>query len=1523
MKSLELANDIYLSGEVLYSYPNWLKTMATREEFYKNPHEGSNNKKIRDKERESTDKIIRKIREENISKAETDEESEDVLLYRKKEGDTSALNIFNRSVAGSLARCYPWAKKYWTGSTGGMYGGYDKDIYIEGINGDKGMELRGFAKFDISSIPDSSIVNDIELHVFCYRDAGMPNVAIRKLNSDPVLASWETIFEEAGDGTLYVSNWLFSDGYFDMGQWEVKSLGQMAAIDLQAALGQDWFALGFEQDDFSTSSYAWCYGWDSFFYKPYIVVDYDPLPCKDDDPLFPIQWHLENTGQCGIAGEDVNISPVWSMYQGSSSVIAIVDSGLEIAHEDLIDNVLPDLCWDYVDKDKDPTSTNPHGTACAGIAAARGWNCLGGRGAAPLSKIVGHRLIGAETEDNIADALTRNFDIIDIYSCSCGPSDTGKNLDGPDPSTEEALAYGVSNGRDALGNVYVWAGGNGNENKDNSNYDGYANSRYTIAIAASDDSGKHSYYSEKGANIVVNAPSSGGDCSVTTCDITGPDGYNPGNYTSKFGGTSAAAPLVSGVIALMLDANPNLSWRDVQHILIKTAEQNDPYDADWEINGVGYHVNHKYGFGRVDAEEAITTSLSWKSVGPEVSIEGSSWPNIVIPDYSYTGNNTGVADSILIDENIKIEFIEVYFNAADHCNWGNLEIELISPMGTSSILAEKHSSDNTTRYDNWRFGTVRHFGEDSIGTWTLLVKDLAYTDIGTFQSWTLKIYGHEDPNKNHPPAISGTAQTNTPINEQYSFFPIASDPDGGPLYFNIVNKPIWASFNSNTGALTGTPSCDDSGITKNIQITVSDGEFSASLEPFNLTVKDDYPPQIICPSDITVKNDPGKFTAHIDLDWPIVFDNCDTNVTNNAPSPTVFPLGSTPVKWTARDPLGNEAACTQIITVEKRIIEAGPIGYDYWSIQKAIDDACDGDTIIVHDGTYIENNILIDKNLVVKSKNGAMHTIIEGNPDSPVISFLSIDDPNARFSGFTITNGKNHGYGGGIYCKDSNLIISNNIISNNSAEYGGGICCIHSSPTIINNTLVNNSGMLDGAGIYADKNSFPVIMNSILWNDEDNNELYGIDIDRISYCDIRDEEFLGQNNIFQNPMFVNPDEGNYHLKKESPCRDTGNPDGSYYDLDGSRNDMGADGGPWGVKDTNTPIIKEIIITPPNGKTGEEISFAAEADDEWGIAAYSWDFDDSDGIQEDALGEKVFHTFEYEGNYIVTLTVEDNSGLKHMDTREIIISVDEPPAPPKILSISTSPSTPCGNVPLDVLVNIDAVDTDGYIVSYELYLSDSNEIIADSRDPHLNFTIDRKIIKPEAFEISVSVTDNDGMKDYDSIPITLLPIGDHIEASGMIGIEGGKIDVSDSASNLFGVKASIPKNALSDDYVITISTIKACPPFPDQCIGIGVPVDFGPSIKFNSSVTITIPYDSNELEANGISPGDNLKIYFYDILQSNWRSIENSKIDSENECVSARISHFTLFKIGYDTGVISPEENGCFINTLFTNIRLKK
>ncbi len=461
-----------------------------------------------------------------------------------------------------------------------------------------------------------------------------------------------------------------------------------------------------------------------------------------DDPLFTDQWHLENTGQGGgTPGEDVDITAVWDIYKASGNeVIAIIDDGVEISHEDLSANIIAGKSWDYVDENSDPSpgTDDDHGTACAGIAAGRGFNGLGITGSAPAAGLVGYRLLGAESGWNVANAFTLNNDVVDIYSNSWGPYDDPPHLEGPGPLTEDALAGGVIDGRGGLGSVYVFAGGNGQSYGDNSNSDGFANSRYTIAVAASTNSGGQAYYSEKGSNILVNAPSKGGSLSITTTDRTGAEGYSSDNYTDSFGGTSASAPLVSGIIALMLEANPNLTWRDVQHILIETADQNDPTDSDWTANGAGYLINHKYGFGRINAAKAVNESLSWTSADTEVSVQESSSPSLPIPD----NNSTGVTDTINIPDEINIEFVEIYFSASDHIRWADLEITLTSPEGTKSVLAETNTKDvDDTPYDNWRFGSVRHFGEFSQGDWRLTVKDGFLGNSGTFQSWTLKLYG--------------------------------------------------------------------------------------------------------------------------------------------------------------------------------------------------------------------------------------------------------------------------------------------------------------------------------------------------------------------------------------------------------------------------------------------------------------------------------------------------------------------------------------------------------------------------------------------------------------------------------------------------------------------------------------------------------------------------------------------------------------------------------------------------------------
>jgi subtilisin-like proprotein convertase family protein len=469
-----------------------------------------------------------------------------------------------------------------------------------------------------------------------------------------------------------------------------------------------------------------------------------------NDPLFSKEWNLRNTGQFGgLSGADADVTPVWDQYQGAGVVVAVVDDGLQYTHPDLAPNYDAADSYDFDDNDADPapnTARDLHGTAVAGIVGARGNNGIGVSGAAPQVSIAGIRLTDPDntTDQQEASALSYHPNAISIYSNSWGPEDDGMTLQGPGPLTLAALTDGVSNGRNGKGSIYVWASGNGLQNKDNVNYDGYANSRYVIAATALDDSGKQAYYAEPGAPILVSAYSGGVSPGITTTDLAGNSGYNKGaasgdytnDYYNNFGGTSASAPLVSGVVALMLQANPNLTWRDVKHILVDTARKNDVTDTGWTKNGAQHWVNHKYGFGAIDAAAAVNAALTWTNVAPETSTtSGTINVNRTIPD----NNTTGLTSSVNINSLIKVETVEVVFDAT-HPDRGDLHVVLTSPDGTKSTLAEVHG-DAHANYSQWTFTTNRDWDEIAKGQWTLQVTDEAGFDVGTWNSWKLNIYG--------------------------------------------------------------------------------------------------------------------------------------------------------------------------------------------------------------------------------------------------------------------------------------------------------------------------------------------------------------------------------------------------------------------------------------------------------------------------------------------------------------------------------------------------------------------------------------------------------------------------------------------------------------------------------------------------------------------------------------------------------------------------------------------------------------
>lgn len=485
-----------------------------------------------------------------------------------------------------------------------------------------------------------------------------------------------------------------------------------------------------------------------------LVLGYCLAQPEGDDPLFADQWHLAATAQnSGHPGEDIDVVPVWAAgWRGEGVTIAIVDDGLEIGHEDLVANVIPGRSHDYVGGGVDPTGGD-HGTAVAGVAAARDHNGLGVRGVAPRAALVGFNVLASDLSSNELDAETRLGELVSVYNNSWGPPDGSGQLVASEALWRQAIDHGTSQGRQGLGSVYTWAAGNGAQSGENSNYDGYANYYGVMAVCAVGDDGRRASYSERGANLWVCTPSLGNDdLGITTTDRSGADGYNDGSagngdvrdaaYTNTFSGTSSATPVASGAAALVLQANPRLSWRDVKLVLASTARRNDPTSRSWKVNAAGHPVSHDYGFGVVDVAAAVAAALAWKPLGPMLTYAApEAAPGLAIPDNDPRGvhSQVRVAGSGIAS----LEFVAVRFTS-DHAYAGDLEVVLTDETtGTESILAQQHPcAGPCAPYDAWRFGSARHLGEAADGTWTLVVRDTSANDTGTFLSWQLVFYGH-------------------------------------------------------------------------------------------------------------------------------------------------------------------------------------------------------------------------------------------------------------------------------------------------------------------------------------------------------------------------------------------------------------------------------------------------------------------------------------------------------------------------------------------------------------------------------------------------------------------------------------------------------------------------------------------------------------------------------------------------------------------------------------------------------------
>lgn len=325
---------------------------------------------------------------------------------------------------------------------------------------------------------------------------------------------------------------------------------------------------------------------------------------------------------------------------------------------------------------------------CAGATAAS-TNDVCGIGVAFEASVSGLRILGGPSSDAMeAQALTYKYHDNHIFSSSWGPTDNGVTLEGPGPLTKAALRDGATRGRDGKGSIYVWAAGNGARYGDNCNYDGYASSRYVLTVGAVNHFGIHAYYSEPCAAIIVCAPSSGQDnVGITTTSMD----YD---CTNDFTGTSAAAPLLAGVVALMLEVNNNLTYRDVHHIMALTARMNDLEDTDWTANGASYMVNHKYGFGVVDAHLAVLTAKNWSNVAEEVSFAS---PVLEVNAQILDNSHQAAISRYHVTTDITLEHVEVVFSAS-HSYRADLKVVLTSPSRTKSVLSAMHGTSSSYEF---------------------------------------------------------------------------------------------------------------------------------------------------------------------------------------------------------------------------------------------------------------------------------------------------------------------------------------------------------------------------------------------------------------------------------------------------------------------------------------------------------------------------------------------------------------------------------------------------------------------------------------------------------------------------------------------------------------------------------------------------------------------------------------------------------------------------------------------------------
>nr|XP_034178752.1 neuroendocrine convertase 1-like isoform X1 [Osmia lignaria]XP_034178753.1 neuroendocrine convertase 1-like isoform X1 [Osmia lignaria] len=486
--------------------------------------------------------------------------------------------------------------------------------------------------------------------------------------------------------------------------------------------------------------------------------EYEPDDSKFmfNDELWDQEWYLQDTRlNTALPKLDLNVLPLYRLgVTGRGVKIAVLDDGLEYTHDDLRNNYDPSISYDVNEGDDDPlpryesSETNGHGTRCAGEIAMEANNRKCGVGVAFEASVGGIKLLDGLVNDRVeGEALGYKPELVDIYTASWGPADDGKSLEAPGRLAAEALEKGITTGRYGKGSIYVWASGNGGSKSDDCGCDGYVGSIYTIAVGSASQTGRFPWYGESCPATLATTYSSGAyhDQMIATTDLRN-------TCTTRHTGTSASAPLAAGILALALQVNKDLTWRDVQHLIVWTSEYSPLREnPGWFRNSAGFWFNSRFGFGLMNAYTLVTASSNWTTV-PGKIICKVDVSRVIDKRLAYGDTRKlrfetedecrSTGNEITFLEHVEIEV------SLEYSLRGALQMHLTAPSGTNVQLLKPRRLDNSdSGFESWKFMSVASWGEDPRGTWTLDILDEIgpKENNGTIEAFALILHGTREP----------------------------------------------------------------------------------------------------------------------------------------------------------------------------------------------------------------------------------------------------------------------------------------------------------------------------------------------------------------------------------------------------------------------------------------------------------------------------------------------------------------------------------------------------------------------------------------------------------------------------------------------------------------------------------------------------------------------------------------------------------------------------------------------------------